>query len=157
MPGSDQDFDFTFNPSETIYATRAIKLDPATQGNCKLGSVNSMCIGVTPQQSEFAPGAGPMTISGVTTPPFILAQVGDNSRVPVYGEGRRCLCDVDPDFGGQLKPGDLIKSSNLGYATKASPLGPWNQWIFMIALSFANSAQTVNGKITIFPWSPTGS
>lgn len=153
----DEDLDYTFAPSGTVYGARAIKLDPATQGGCYLGSRNSMCVGITPQQSEWAPGAAPLSVSGVTAPPFILAQAGDGSIVPVYGPGRRCLIDIDPDFGGQIKPNDLIISGNSGYGTKASPLGPWNQWIIGISLSFANSGQSCNVKVVIFPWSPTGS
>lgn len=153
----DDDFDFSFAPSGTIYGARAIKLDTATQGGCYLGSANSMCVGVTPQQSEWAPGGVPTSVTGFSAPPFILAQTGDNSKVPVYGPMRRCLIDVDPDFGGQIKPGDLVISSNSGYAKKASPFGPWNQWVIGIALSFANSSQSLNIKVVIFPWSPTGS
>jgi hypothetical protein len=153
----DEDLDYTFSPSGTIYGARAIKLDPATQGCCYLGSRNSMCVGITPQQSEFAPGAAPLSVSGVTAPPFILAQVGDNSNVPVYGPGRRCLIDIDPNFGGQIKPNDLVISGDSGYGTKASPTGAWNQWIIGISLSFANSGQSCNVKVVIFPWSPTGS
>lgn len=148
----DSDFDFSFAPSETIYGARAVKLDSVTQGNCYLGTENAMCIGVTPQQSEFAPG-----LTGNQTPPFILAQVGDNSNVPVYGPGRRCLIDVDPAMGGQIKPGDLIISSTLGYATRAGLGGPWNQWIIGIALSFASAGYSLNIKVWIFPWQPTGS
>lgn len=148
----DEDLDFTFAPSGTIYGARAIKLDPATQGACFLGSRNAMCVGITPQQSEQAPG-----LIGNTTFPMPLAAVGDNSIVPVYGPGRRCLIDIDPNFGGQIKPNDLIISSDSGYGTKASPLGPWNQWIIGISLSFANSGQSCNVKVVIFPWSPTGS
>jgi hypothetical protein len=148
----DTDLDFTFSPSGTIYGARAIKLDTVTQGGCFLGSKNSMCVGITPQQSEQAPG-----LIGNTTFPFILAQAGDNSIVPVYGPGRRCLIDIDPSFGGQIKPNDLIVSSDSGYGTKASPTGAFNQWIIGIALSFANSGQSCNVKVVIFPWSPTGS
>ena len=148
----DIDLDFTFAPSGTIYGARAIKLDPVTQGGCYLGSQNSLCVGITPQQSEFAPG-----IAGNTTPPFILAKAGDNSKVPVYGEGRRCVIDVDPDFGGQIKPGDLVISGNSGYAIKATPTGAWNQWVIGIALSYANSGQSLNVKVVVFPWMPTGS
>lgn len=153
----DNDFDFTFAPSETIYGARAVKLDPATQGNCLLGSLNSRCIGITPDQSEFAVGAAPVATTGITTPPFILAQVGDNSQVPVYGEGRRCLIDVDPNWVGQLVPNDLVISSNTGYARRASPLGPWNQWVLGFALSLANPGYSCNVKVSIFAWSPTGS
>lgn len=148
----DTDLDFTFSPSGTIYGARAIKLDTVTQGGCFLGSKNSMCVGITPQQSEQAPG-----LIGNTTFPMVLAQAGDNSIVPVYGPGRRCLIDIDPNFGGQIKPNDLVISGDSGYGTKASPLGPWNQWIIGISLSFANSGQSCNVKVVIFPWSPTGS
>lgn len=158
----DVDLDYTFAPSGIIYAARAIKLDTVTQGGCYLGSRNSMCVGITPQQSEYAPGQ-----IGNNSTPFILAQPpssdvyapagGVTSTVPVYGPGRRCLIDIDPDFGGRIKPGDLIISSNSGYGTRATPTGPWNQWIIGIALSFANSGQSCNVKVVIFPWSPTGS
>jgi hypothetical protein len=157
----DQDFDFTFAPSGTIYCSRAIKLDTTTQGACFLGSLNSPCIGITPQQTEVAPG-----MIGNQSPPFILAQPGSTdsyvpgglgSLVPVYGEGRRCLIDIDPNFGGQIKPGDLIVSSNSGYGTRATQSGAWNQWVIGIALSVANSGQSCNVKVTIFPWLPTGS
>lgn len=149
----DNDFDFTFAPSGTIYGSRAVKLDPATADACYLGSVNSVCVGVTPQQSEYAPG-----MIGNTTFPMVLAQPGDNSIVPVYGPGRNVLWDVDPGFGGQLKPGDLMICGNSGYATKASPFGPWNQWVLAISRSFANSGQSCNCKIVgPWPWMPTGS
>lgn len=148
----DTDLDFTFAPSETIYGARAIMLDPATQGNCYLGGYNALCIGITPQQSEFAPG-----LTGNNSYPYVLAQVGDNSKVPVYGTGRKCLWDVDPAYTGQIKPNDLCVSSNSGYLRKASPFGPWNQWILARALSFAGSGQSCNVKIEIYPWSPTGS
>lgn len=148
----DIDLDFTFSPSGTIYGARAVKLDPAVVGGCFLGSANSLCVGVTPQQSEFAPG-----IAGNTTPPFVLAQPGDNSNVPVYGPGRRCLIDIDPAFGGQVRPGDLVECSNSGYGTRASPTGAFNRWIIGIALSFASAGQSCNIKVVIFPWAPTGS
>lgn len=156
----DIDLDFSFSASGTIYGARAIKLDTVTQGGCYLGSLNAMCVGVTPQQSEVAPG-----MIGNTSTPYPLAEVTGSSpfipgsvvNVPVYGPGRRCLIDIDPDFGGQIKPNDLIISGNSGYGTKAVPTGPWNQWIIGIALSFANSGQSCNIKVVIFPWSPTGS
>lgn len=159
----DDDFDFTFAPSGIIYATRAIKLDPANQDYCYLGSANSMCVGVTPQQSQSAPG-----MIGNGSPPFPLAipignasypyiPGGSGPLVPVYGPGRRCLIDVDPNFGGQLAPADLVISSDSGYAKKASPFGPWNQWVIGICLSFASGNQTANIKVVIFPWNPTGS
>ena len=157
----DEDLDFTFAPSGIIYGARAVKLDPAVEGACYLGSRNSLCVGVTPQQSEQAPG-----VIGNQSYPMILAQPqatdslvpgGSGAIVPVYGPGRRCLIDIDPNFGGQIKPGDLIISSDSGYGTKASPFGPWNQWIIGIALSFANSGQSCNIKVSVFPWSPTGS
>ena len=156
----DIDLDFSLAPSGTIYAARAIKLDPANEGYCYLGSRNAPCIGITPQQSEYAPG-----MIGNTSTPFILAQPassdglasGSEAKVPVYGPGRRCLIDIDPNFGGQIKPGDLVISSDSGYGTKASPFGPWNQWVIGIALTVANSGQSCNVKVVIFPWSPTGS
>lgn len=157
----DIDLDYTFAPSGTIYGARAIKLDVANQGKCFLGSKNSMCVGITPQQSEYAPG-----MIGNQSTPFVLAQPqssdsivpgGSGSLVPVYGPGRRCLIDIDPNFGGQIAPGDLVISSDSGYGTKASPTGAWNQWIIGIALSFANGGQSCNVKVVIFPWSPTGS
>lgn len=159
----DEDLDFTFSPSGVVYGSRAIKLDPAVQGGCFLGSQNSLCVGITPQQSEFPPG-----LIGNNSTPFPLAEPtsgssypyapgGSGPLVPVYGPNRRCLIDVDPAYGGQIKPGDLVISSNSGYATKASPFGPWNQWIIGIALSFASAGQSLNVKVQIFPWSPTGS
>lgn len=148
----DSDFDFSFDPSGIVYPARAVKLDPATQGGCYMGSLNSMCVGVTPQQSEYAPG-----MIGNSTYPYILAQPGDNSKVPVYGPGRRCLIDIDPAFGGQVKPGDLVVCGNSGYGTQATPTGPWNQWVIGIALSFASGGQSCNVKVVIFPWQPTGS
>jgi hypothetical protein len=148
----DRDLDFSFAPSGIVYGARAIKLDTVTQGGCFLGSKNSMCVGISAQQSEQAPG-----LIGNTTFPMILAQPGDNSEVPVYGPGRRCLIDIDPNFGGQIKPSDLIVSSDNGYGTKASPTGAFNQWVIGISLAFANSGQSCNVKVVIFPWSPTGS
>lgn len=156
----DEDFDFTFAPSGVVYGSRAIMLDTVTQGGCYLGGLNAPCIGITPQQSEYAPG-----MIGNNATPFPLAAPpasdvytpGSVSTVPVYGAGRRCLIDIDPAFGGQIKPGDLVISSNSGYGTKATPTGAWNQWVIGIALSFANSGQSCNVKVTIFPWMPTGS
>ncbi len=159
----DIDLDFSFAPSEIIYAARAIKLDTVTQGACYLGSLNSLCVGITPQQSDLAPGQ-----IGNNAYPYVLAVPQSNSaypfapggtgtEVPVYGPGRNCLWDVDPAFGGQIKPGDLCISSNSGYLTKAVPTGAWNQWVLAIARSFANANQSCNVKIVIFPWMPTGS
>ncbi len=149
----DIDLDFSFAPSGTVYGSRAVMLDPATANACYLGGYNALCVGVTPQHSEFAPGS-----IGNTTFPMVLAQVGDNSKVPVYGPMRNCLWDVDPDFGGQIRPGDLLICSNSGYARKASPFGPWNQWVLAISRSFANSGQSCNVKLlSPFAWMPTGS
>lgn len=156
----DDDFDFTFTPSGTIYGARAIMLDTATQGNCYLGSLNARCIGITPQGTEYAPG-----MIGNQTAPLPLAQpassdqfaAGSQSRVPVYGPGRKCLIEIDTAFAGQIKPNDLIRSSNSGFGTLASPTGSWNQWIIGRALSFANGSQTCNVLVEIFPWLPTGS
>lgn len=159
----DEDLDYSFAPSEIIYACRAIKLDTVTQGNCYLGSANARCVGITAQQSAEAPG---MMFNN--TYPYALAIPQSNANypvspggigmeAPVYGPGRRCLIDIDPSFGGQIKPNDLIKSSDSGYGTLASPTGAWNQWIIGIALSFANSGQSCNVKVVIFPWLPTGS
>jgi len=158
----DQDFDFSFSATGIVYGSRAIQLDRATQGGAFPGNANAMCVGVTPQQSELAPGQ-----IGNNSTPFILAQPaatdvfapgGQGGQIfPVYGAGRRCLLDIDPAFGGQIKPGDLVVCSTSGYGTKASPYGPWNQWIIGIALSFANGGQSCNIKVTIFSWSPTGS
>lgn len=153
----DSDFDHTLEPAETIYGARAVKLNPAVMGECLLGSLNARCIGITPQQSAFAPGGATVTVAGITAPPFILAQVGTNQKVPVYGVGRRCLIDVDPDWVGQMAHNDLVISSNAGYARRASPLGSWNQWIIGISLSVANPGYSCNVKVVIFPWSPTGS
>lgn len=156
----DEDFDYTFAPSEIIYGCRAIKLDTVTQGNCYQGSLNSMCVGISVQQSASAPG-----MIGNNSTPFPLAappslgnfSPGSVTQVPTYGPGRRCLIDIDPSFGGQIKPGDLVISGNSGYGTKATPSGPWNQWVIGISLSFANSGQSCNVKVVIFPWSPAGS
>lgn len=149
----DIDLDYSLAPSGTIYPARAVMLDPATANACYLGGYNAMCVGVTPQQSEFAPG-----LVGNNTYPYVLAQTGDNSKVPVYGTLRNVLWDVDPDFGGQIKPNDLMICSNSGYARKASPFGPWNQWVLAISRSFASSGQSCNCKIIgPFPWMPTGS
>lgn len=158
----DIDLDFTLNASGVVYGSRAIKLDPTTEGAALLGSANAPCIGVTPQQSENPPGQ-----IGNQSFPFILAQPQSSdslvpggqggSNFPVYGPGRRCLIDIDPAFGGQIKPGDLIVCGVSGYGTKASPFGPWNQWVIGIALTFANQGQSCLIKVVIFPWSPTGS
>jgi hypothetical protein len=156
----DEDLDFNFAASGTIYGARAVMLDRTTQGACLLGTNNAMCVGVTPQQSSQAPGM----IGNVSTP-FPLAESGtptgfasgSTTNVPVYGPARRCLIDVDPAMGGQIRPGDLIISSTLGYATRAGLGGPWNQWIIGIALSFASAGQSLNIKVWIFPWQPTGS
>lgn len=148
----DEDLDFTFAPSGTIYGARAIMLDTVTQGGCYLGGLNARCVGITPQQSQYAPG-----LVGNTAPPFILGDTTNGGNIPVYGPGRRCLIDIDPSFGGQIKPNDLIRSSNSGYGTLASPTGAWNQWIVGIALTFANGGQSCNVKVVIFPWLPTGS
>lgn len=157
----DIDLDFSFQPSETIYGSRAIRQDPVNTGFCYLGQLNSRCMGISAQQSQVAPG-----MIGNQSTPFPLAAPqnstsvfppGTYQEVPVYGPGRRCLIDVDPNFGGQIAPNDLIISGNSGYATKATPTGPWNQWIIGIALSFANAGQSLNVKVVIFPWMPTGS
>jgi hypothetical protein len=158
----DSDFDFTFNASGVIYPARAIKLDPTTEGGAFVGSKNAPCIGISPQQSEYPPG-----MIGNQSFPYILAQPQSSDSIvpggqggtefPVYGEGRRCLIDIDPNFGGQIKPGDFIISSDTGFGTKASPFGPWNQWVIGQALTFANGSQSCFIKVTLFPWSPTGS
>jgi hypothetical protein len=137
-------------------------LDPTAEGSALLGTANARCIGITPQQSEYAPGQ-----IGNQSFPMVLAQPqsGDSlvpggvggSSFPVYGEARRCLIDIDPAFGGQIVPGDLVICSTSGYGTKASPFGPWNQWIIGIALTVASSGQSCLVKVTLFPWSPTGS
>ncbi len=155
----DLDLDLSLYPSGTIYGARAVKLDPANQMYGYLGSLNAMCVGVTPQQSENAPG---MIGNGST--PFVLATPdptgyasGTVEPFPVYGPGRKCLIDIDPAFAGQIAPNDLIISSNSGYGTKATPTGAWNQWIIGIALSVANGGQSCNIRVELFPWLPTGS
>lgn len=153
----DEDFDYTFWPSGDIYGARAVKLDTANQKQCYLGSANSPCVGITPQQSAQAPGT-----YGQTTGPILLASATSTSSaynfsVPVYGINRKCLWDVDPNFGGQIKPGDFGISSDSGFMKKASPFGPWNQWVVAISLSFANSGQSCNVVVDPFPWMPTGS
>lgn len=156
----DEDFDFSLAPSEVIYPCRVIRLDPANQDQCYQGNYNGMGIGVSAQQSANAPGQiGVSAPYPLATPAASLTGflTGSSQNVPVYGEGRKCLIDVDPNFGGQIKPNDLVISSNSGYARKASPFGPWNQWVIGIALSFANSGQSLNLCVKIFPWQPTGS
>lgn len=155
----DNDFDWNLAPSGIIYGARAVKLDPTTANACLLGSKNSMCVGVTPQQSEFAPG-----MIGNTTFPMVLGQpndpnlaAGSVANIPVYGPGRNALIDIDPNFAGQVAPNDLIESSDSGYGTKAQPTGAFNRWIVGISRSFANGGQSCNVKIVIFPWAPTGS
>lgn len=148
----DEDLDFSFNPSETVYPRRAIRLDPVNEGSCYQGQLNSQCIGISDSHSEFAPG-----MIGNQTYPYILAQVGDGSTVAVQGPMRNCLWDVDPAFAGQIRPGSLLISGNSGYCTLASPFGSFNQWILGIARSFATGGQACNTKVVIFPWLPTGS
>src|SRR5579863_6689763 len=151
----DNDFDFSFSPSGICYPARTVMLDSTTVKACFMGGQNAMCVGVTPQQSEFAAG-----MIGNNSFPYILAQPnepnlppGSQSRVPAYGPGRKTLLDIDPAYAGQIKPNDLVISSNSGYGTKASPFGPWNQWIIGIALAFANGGQSCNILVWIFPWS----
>lgn len=153
----DIDLDYSLNPGETIYGARAVRLDPTTQDNCLLGQVNSRCIGITPQQSAQPPG-----LIGNSSYPYILAEPDStsatgNQKVPVYGPGRKCLFDIDSNFGGQVRPNDLLISSDAGLGKPATVTGPWNQWIIAIALSFANAKQSCNVKVTLFPWIPTGS
>lgn len=149
----DDDFDWNLAPSGDIYGARAVMLDPANPSACYLGARNAACVGVTPQQSESPPG-----LIGNNTYPYLLAEAGTNFKVPAYGAGRFVLWDVDPNFGGQIKPNDFMICSDSGYARKASPFGPWNQWILAISVSFANSGQSCNCKIVgPFPWNPTGS
>jgi hypothetical protein len=172
----DEDLDFMFTPSQIIYGCRAIRIDPSVgagnlvqggsstpSGGCFLGNLNGMCVGVSAQQSEYAPG-----LIGTSGPPFPLGQPqtdstypyapgGSGALIPVYGPNRRCLIDVDPAFGGRIAPNTLIISSNSGYAIPASPYGSYNQWIIGIALSFASAGQSLNLKVQVFPWLPTGS
>lgn len=148
----DEDFDLTLAPSGTIYGARAVMLDPANTKKCYLGGANARCVGITPQQSQYAPG-----LVGNTAPPFILADTTNGGNVPVYGPGRKCLWDVDPSFNGQIAPNDLVECSDSGYATKAQPTGAWNRWIVAIALAFASKNQSCNVMVIIFPWMPTGS
>lgn len=153
----DLDLDWSLKPSETIYPCRAIMLDPANQDQCYQGTANARCVGITPQASNNAPG-----LIGNQDYPYPLAvpDTGDGSQeqfVSAYGPGRKCLWDVDPNFGGQVRPNDLLVSSDAGLATPAAVTGSWNQWILAIALSFANGGQSCNVKIVIFPWLPTGS
>jgi len=159
----DLDLDFNLLPSEIIYGARAIQLDPANQGYCYQGTLNGRCVGVSIQGTGTAPGA-----IG-STPPLPLAIPSSNAAYPyvpggitnmqvaVYGPNRNCLIEIDPSFAGQIKPGDLIRSSNSGYGTLASPTGAYNQWIIGIARTFANGGQCCNIKVSVFPWLPTGS
>ena len=148
----DSDFDFSFAPSETIYGARAIKLNTAVQKGCYLGSRNSPCIGISVPGTEYAPG-----MLGYTTGPLAVATVGGSPEVAVYGEGRRCLWEVDSGYAGQVHPGDLLVSYDSGTARPATPTGPWNQWVLAISLSFASGGYCADVKVTIFPWAPTGS
>lgn len=145
----DIDLDHSFAPSETIYGARAVRLDPVTQGGCYLGTANARCIGITPQQSEYAPG-----LAGTSGPPFVLAQTGDNSKVPVYGIGRCCLWDYDPAAGSAVAPNDLLISGAAGVAVKAATTGTTVQWVLGIALSHAVAGQSINVKVVLFPWRP---
>lgn len=151
----DLDLDFSLNPGEIIYGARAVRLDPSTQDNCLLGQRNSMCIGITPQGSANAPG-----LIGNNSYPYILADPASatgNQKVPVYGPGRKCLFDIDPNFGGQVAPNNLLISYDSGLGRPAASTGSWNQWIIAIALSFASGGQSCNVKVWLFPWLPTGS
>ena len=151
----DIDLDYSLNPGEIIYGARAVRLDPTTQDNCLLGQQNSRCIGITPQQSSYAPG-----MIGNSSYPYPLADPNSatgNQKVPVYGPGRKCLYDIDPNFGGQVRPNDLLISWDSGLGRPATPTGSWNQWIIAVALSFANGAQSCNVRVVMFPWIPTGS
>lgn len=149
----DDDFDLNLAPSGDIYGARAIMLDPANPSACYQGGLNAVCMGITPQQSEQAPG-----LVGNQEPPFLLAQAGTNFKVPAYGQGRMCLWDVDITWVGQIRPNDLLICGNAGQCRRASPFGPWNQWILAMSFSFASPGQSANVKIIgPFPWSPTGS
>jgi hypothetical protein len=159
----DLDIDISLKPSEIIYPCRAIMLDVVTEGNCYNGTLNARCVGISAQQSEDAPGA-----INNNSPPYALAiptssgsypysPGGVGPEVPIYGPGRKCLIDIDPTFAGQIRPNDLIRSSNTGYGTLASPTGPWNQWIIALSLSFANGGQSCNVRVELFSWLPTGS
>lgn len=159
----DIDLDFSLAPSEIIYGRRAIMLDPVTQGACYLGSLNAMCIGVSSDGTQIAPGSigNNATPYAIAIPPgnasYPFAPGGTGPEVPVYGPGRNCLWDVDPAYNGQIKPNDLCVSSNSGYLTKATPTGAYNQWVLGIARSYASKNQSCNVKVVIFPWMPTGS
>ncbi len=148
----DLDLDWSLAPSETIYAARAIMLDPANQDKCYLGTRNARCVGITPQASSDAPG-----LIGNNSYPYVLADTTSGANVSAYGPGRKCLFDVDNTFGGQVRPNDLLISYDAGLARPASVTGSWNQWIIAIALSFASGGQSCNVKVWIFPWLPTGS
>ena len=157
--GMDEDLDFSFSPSGVIYPARAIRLDTVTQGGCYVGTANAMCVGVTPQQSENAPG-----LIGNNTYPYVLAAPpgsdvyppGSPSRVAVYGPMRRALIDIDPAYVGTIAPNTLVISSTNGYGTAANLSSGSNQWIIGISLSFATAGQSCNIKIVIFPYLPTG-
>lgn len=148
----DSDFDFSFAPSETLFGARAIKLDTGNEGKCYLGSRNSPCIGISVPGTDFAPG-----MIGNTVGPLPLATTTDGTNACVFGIGRRCLWEVDPNFAGQVHPGDLLISWDSGYARPATPTGAWNQWVLAMALSFTSGNYCANVKIMVFPWAPTGS
>lgn len=150
----DSDFDGSLAPSETIYACRAIRLDPANEFAGYLGQRNSMCVGISPQASQDAPG-----LINNNSYPYVLAGTGTNDakQFSYYGEGRKCLWDVDSDFGGQIRPNTLLVSYDLGLCRPAATTGSYNQWIVAIALTFASGGQSCNVLVKIFPWLPTGS
>ena len=157
MAGSsmDEDLDYTFNPSATIYPARAIMLDTVNQGGCYLGTTGALCVGITPQQSDYAPG-----LVGNNSYPYILATPGDNSKVPVYGPMRRCLIDIDPSFGGTVAPGTLIMASTSTGGNLVGTGTPYvaasgTYYIIGIALSFATAGQSCNVKCIIFPLTNT--
>ncbi len=159
----DLDVDISLAPSEIIYPCRAIMLDVANEGKCYNGSLNARCVGISAQQSEDAPGAiynnTPPYAAAIpqTSTSYPYSPGGVGPEVAVYGPGRKCLIDIDPNFTGQIRPNDLIVSSNSGYGTLATPTGSYNQWVIALSLAFANGGQSCNVRVELFPWLPTGS
>lgn len=152
----DLDLDYNGVAGNTLYGARAVQLSFLANETFLLGNLNAMCVGICPQGSAYPPGGVPIATAGISTPPFIFRTVG--MATGVYGQGRKCLWDVDDTWAGQVRPNDLLISGNGGLCRRASPFGPWNQWILAIALSFANPGFSANVRIIgPWAWSPTGS
>jgi hypothetical protein len=152
----DLDLDYDGNAGGTLYGARAIMLDPTTNSQFLQGTLNAMCVGITPQESLYPPGGVTIATAGISTPPFIYRTIGKPAGA--YGQGRKCIWDVDDTWAGIVRPNDLLICGNGGLCRRASPFGPWNQWILAIALSFASPGFGANVRIIgPWAWSPTGS